>query len=67
MTDVLDGAVNDSSGNVFDDLNFPSSPDVMLKVEVLRAIAERIRRRKLTQVQAAEIIGTDQAKVSNLL
>ena len=71
MTDVLNDAANDavidSSGNVFDDLNLPSSPEDMIKVEISRAIAERIRRRKLTQAQASAIMGVDQAKVSKLL
>jgi predicted XRE-type DNA-binding protein len=71
MTDVLNDAANDavidSSGNVFDDLGLPSSPEAMLKYEISRAIANRIRRRKLTQAQAAEIMKADQARVSNLL
>lgn len=71
MTDVLNDAANDavfdSSGNVFADLDLPSSPEDMIKVEISRAIAAAIRRKGLTQVQAAEIIGADQAKVSALL
>lgn len=71
MTDVLNDAANDAvfdgSGNVFADLNLPSSPEDMLKVEISRAIAATIRRRQLTQAEAAEIIGADQAKVSAML
>jgi predicted XRE-type DNA-binding protein len=71
MTEVLNDAANDavfaSCGNVFADLGLPSSPEDMLKIEISRAIAHTLRKRKLTQAAAAEIIGTDQAKVSALL
>ena len=71
MTDELKDAANDavfySSGNVFADLDLPHSEEDMLKIEISRAIAATIRRRKLTQVQAAKLIGTDQAKISALL
>ena len=61
------GSVIDSSGNVFADLNLPSSEEDMLKVQISRAIAATLRRRKLTQVDAAKIMCVDQAKVSALL
>ena len=71
MIEVLDGAaensVIDSSKNVFADLNVQMSAEDMLKLEIAKAIASRITLRKLTQAQAAEIIGTDQAKISALL
>ena len=56
-----------SSGNVFADLRLPSSPEDMLKVEMARAIGKTIERRGLTQVQAAKMLGTDQAKVSAIV
>jgi predicted XRE-type DNA-binding protein len=65
--DADHASVIDSSRNVFTDLGLPSSEEDMLKVHVSRAIASAIHRRKLTQVEAAEIIGVDQARVSNLL
>jgi predicted XRE-type DNA-binding protein len=55
------------SGNVFADLNLPSSPDDMLKVEIARAIGKSIDRLGLTQVQAAKKLGTDQAKISEIV
>jgi predicted XRE-type DNA-binding protein len=65
--DAANDAVFDSTGNVFADLNLPHSSEDLLKVEISRAIAATIRRRKLTQVQAAAMIGTDQAKISAIL
>jgi predicted XRE-type DNA-binding protein len=71
MTEVLDDtaehAVVDSSGNVFADLGLPSSTEDMLKVEISRAIADTLRQRGLTQNEAARLVGTDQAKISQIL
>ena len=66
-TQQRDDEVIKSSGNVFADLGLPSSPEYMLKAEIVRAIAGTINKRKLTQAAAGEIIGVDQAKVSALL
>lgn len=59
--------VTDGSGNVFADLGLPSDEEDMVKVQISRAIASTIRRRKLTQVDAARIMEVDQARVSDLL
>jgi predicted XRE-type DNA-binding protein len=69
MTAELDTheIVIDSSGNVFRDLDLPTSEEDMLKVAMARAISNAIRKRCLTQTEAADIIGVDQAKVSALL
>lgn len=56
-----------SSGNVFADLNLPSSPEDILKSEIARAIGKTIERRGLTQVEAAHRLGTDQAKISAIV
>ncbi len=71
MTEVLDNiaedAVFDSSGDVFADLGIQMSQEDMLKIEITRAIAAHLRKGKLTQTDAAKIVGTDQAKISALL
>ncbi|HEX4296102.1 MAG TPA: helix-turn-helix transcriptional regulator [Rhizomicrobium sp.] len=56
-----------SSGNVFADLDLPHSEKDMLKVEIARAIANAIERRKLTQIAAAGLLRTDQAKISAII
>ena len=59
--------VTEGSGNVFADLGF-ADPDLeLLKSTMVERIASVIRTRKLTQVQAAEILGLDQPKISALL
>src|SRR6516162_11630432 len=55
-----------SSGNVFADLNLPNADDLLAKAELAAKIIAEIQRRRLTQRQAAAILGVDQPKVSAL-
>ncbi len=55
-----------SSGNVFADLNLPHADDLLAKADLATKIIEEIQRRRLTQSQAAAILGIDQPKVSAL-
>jgi len=55
-----------SSGNVFADLNLPQAGDLLVKAELAAKIIAEIQRRRLTQSQAAAILGIDQPKVSAL-
>jgi predicted XRE-type DNA-binding protein len=55
-----------SSGNVFADLNLPQADDLLAKAELAAKIIAEIQRRRLTQNQAATILGIDQPKVSAL-
>jgi predicted XRE-type DNA-binding protein len=55
-----------SSGNVFADLNLPHADDLLAKAELASKIVAEIQRRRLTQKQAAAILGIDQPKVSAL-
>jgi predicted XRE-type DNA-binding protein len=53
-----------SSGNVFADLSLPQADDLLAKAELAAKIIAEIQRRRLTQTQAAAILGVDQPKVS---
>jgi predicted XRE-type DNA-binding protein len=55
-----------SSGNVFADLHLPRADDLLAKAELTAKIIAEIERRRLTQSQAAGILGIDQPKVSAL-
>jgi predicted XRE-type DNA-binding protein len=55
-----------SSGNVFADLSLPLADDLLAKAELAAKIIGEIQRRRLTQSQAAAILGIDQPKVSAL-
>ncbi len=55
------------SGNVFADLGLPNAEELLAKAELAHKIAMVINERKLTQVEAAKLLGIDQPKVSTLL
>lgn len=55
------------SGNVFADLGFPNADEMLAKAELAQKIAAIISRRRLTQAEAAKLLGVDQPKVSALL
>jgi predicted XRE-type DNA-binding protein len=56
-----------SSGNVFADLGLPDAEDLMAKANLALHIRHTIEARKLTQVQAAALLGLDQPKVSQIV
>lgn len=56
-----------SSGNVFEDLGLPNSDELLIKAELAHQISELIEDRSLTQVEAADLLGIDQPKVSALM
>ena len=55
-----------SSGNVFADLKLPQADDLLAKAELAAKIIAEIQRRRMTQIQAAVVLGIDQPKVSAL-
>ena len=59
--------VTASSGNVFADLGFAAPEEELAKAQLASHIRQIIKRRRLTQVTAATLMGVDQPKVSALL
>jgi len=55
------------STNVYADLGLEDAEEMLVKAQLATKIGEIIKRRKLTQVQAAELLGMTQPKLSNLL
>lgn len=55
-----------SSGNIFADLEFPNPQDMLTKVDLAIQINEIIKKKKLTQTQAAALLAIDQPKISAL-
>lgn len=55
------------SGNIFEDLGYPNPEEAKAKADLARQISNIIKVRKLSQKQAAEIIGIDQPKVSDIV
>lgn len=67
MSDQDDTSIRRGSNNVFADLGY-SDPDThLLKAQLVSRIDELIREQKLTQSQAAQMIGISQPDVSRLL
>ncbi|HET6977506.1 MAG TPA: helix-turn-helix transcriptional regulator [Pyrinomonadaceae bacterium] len=59
--------VEAGSGNVFADLGFEDSEQLLLKAELATRIAQLIEKKGWTQAQTAERTALDQPKVSRLL
>jgi predicted XRE-type DNA-binding protein len=59
--------VEKGSGNIYADLGFPDSEDMLVKAQLVTKIAEIIRERRLTQKQAAKLLRLTQPKISRLL
>ncbi|MBD0261623.1 MAG: XRE family transcriptional regulator [Tolypothrix sp. Co-bin9] len=59
--------VKASSGNVFADLGLSNANELLVKAELARQINEIITTQDITQVEAAEILGVDQPKISALI
>ena len=56
-----------SSGNVFADIGLSNPDEVLFKAELVMAISEIIRKRRMSQSSAGKLMGIDQPKVSTLM
>jgi predicted XRE-type DNA-binding protein len=54
------------STNVFADLDMPDAEELLVKAELAFKINQILKRKKLKQIEAAEILGADQSKISLL-
>ena len=59
--------VEESSGNVFADLEHPDPEDAFTKAKLAARICQVINERGLTQTKAADLLGLDQPKISALV
>jgi predicted XRE-type DNA-binding protein len=59
--------IEQSSGNVFADLDYPNAEEALNKARLAQRISEIVQQKRLTQVQAAQLLQIDQPKVSKLL
>ena len=62
-----DTSIEESRGNVFADLGFPHADREELKAKLMLEIYRSIKDRRLTQVEAGEILGIQQPHVSALM
>jgi predicted XRE-type DNA-binding protein len=61
-----DDEVVRGSGNVFADLGFPDAAERQAKLRLAYALNQVLDQRKLTQAEAAKVLGVGQPKVSAL-
>ena len=64
---VAEIPVMEGNGNVFAELGFAEPEEELTKAQLASELREIIKRRRLTQVAAAALMGIDQPKVSALL
>src|ERR1700730_5453369 len=57
----------ESSGNVFADLGFSNSKQELLKAKLTIEIYRLLKKRGVTQTEAAKLLGTTQAQISALM
>lgn len=62
-----DTRIQESSGNVFEDLNTRDAEQRLAKAELARAIRREIDSRGLSQTNAAKLLGVAQPDVSDLM
>ena len=58
--------VEEGSTNVSADLGRPDAEEMLIKAQLATKVGETIKRRRLTHVEAAQIIGLPQPKLSGL-
>ena len=59
--------IEHGSTNVYADLGMADAEEMLVKAQLATKIGDILRRRKLTQVQAAKLLGITQPKLSGLL
>ena len=59
--------VRQGGKNIFEDLQLPNAEELNAKAQIAYRICGILEERKLTQQAAAELLGTDQPRVSALL
>ena len=59
--------IEKSSGNIFADIGFTNDQEMLVKANLALKISEIIAQRRLTQIEAAAVLGMPQPKLSKLL
>ena len=65
--DTTDTAVERGSGNVFADLGLPDADAHLVKAELVSRMDDIVRKRDITQAEAARLLGLSQPDVSQIL
>lgn len=65
--ELADTRIEIGSGSVYADLGFKNHKEMETKSNLVIEISKAIKKKKLTQTQAAELFGISQPKLSQLL
>ncbi|MCA2814937.1 MAG: XRE family transcriptional regulator [Microcystis sp. M090S1] len=55
-----------SSGNIFEDLGFANAEEKLAKVKLASVIYDLVTEQGLSEQEVSQILGVDEAKISNL-
>ena len=66
---MSDLKITESTGNIFVDLGYDAqeAEELLLKTHLFHNLQDAIRASKMTQIEIAALLGTDQSKVSKIL
>src|SRR3546814_14291039 len=64
---ISDWSSDVCSSDLYADLGFTDAEEMLVKAQLVTKIGDIIKQRKLTQQQAAELMGMRQGRVSNML
>ncbi|HEV8052323.1 MAG TPA: helix-turn-helix transcriptional regulator [Parachlamydiaceae bacterium] len=64
---LADSRVEIGSGNVYADLGFDHPEEMLAKAQLVSEMQKSIKKKKITQTEAAEMLGLTQPKLSILL
>ena len=53
--------------SVYEDLKYANADEMLVKARLVTEIADQLKLRRLTQAEAAQLLGFSQPKLSNLL
>ena len=59
-------AVERGSTNVFADLGYPNPEEALFKAKLIYQINSLVKKKRLTQAQAAKVLDTQQPRISDL-
>lgn len=65
----MENDIAESSGNVFEDLGFEGgeAENLRVRARLMAPLERHVREREITQAEAAEELGTTQARISELM
>ena len=66
MTRNTEIMIEEGSTNVYADLGYADAAEIQRKSQLAAEIARAIKARRLTQQDAAELLGIDQSKISRI-